>query len=619
MAKKIVRGITDVKTINNQDFDTNNVNDLLSDGQYNYIHRKKGKNEEYHNLTDNIKTISSDNTDLLTVTNNNKTTNTATLHPKHDAQKEQLLESQNNTINISHGTNGTNEKTKVDTNPEKVLEHENLLTDYGISKTTTGNTTKLGLEYTKVEDNFDLNNLMNGCVRSSNFINSPQPYEWFFVRAYSAGNYTFQEAVGLTLDNNKTFRRLRSEGVWGEWRVQVGDKSDIYSLVAKKEQVLESQNNTITINHGTNGTDEKTTVNTNPEKVLEHENLISNSQYVTIEHGEDSNTTEIKTDKLVTKLNELNNKIPTSVGCTNLLLYSADPWKAPSGYYQYNGATKTDNTLNGSVIYKTNTAWDGLCSDWGKQLIDRPDVKVGDEFTYSVYIRTDQESPINAIPFFRYNNQSDAEAMAGGKLITQEWQRFTTTFTVTKKMVSDSSKLSWVGFEQSTNSEDGKFVYYACNKLERGNIATDYSPNPEDVNTLLAQKQDVLTAGDGITIQGNTISASAPAPGASISIQDLTPPSHEYKAIKHVVTIGQQTLTTFSFECYGAGECVLTGGLKEQLETFVPYVGTNITFSNGAVSIENNATNMKLINSAPSENACQQATFTFYSYIPAPE
>ena len=129
MAKKIVRGITDVKTINNQDFDTNNVNDLLSDGQYNYIHRKKGKTEEYHNLTDNIKTISSDNTDLLTVTNNNKTTNTATLHPKHDAQKEQLLESTRNTITINHGTNGTAEKTTVDTNPQKVLEHENLISD----------------------------------------------------------------------------------------------------------------------------------------------------------------------------------------------------------------------------------------------------------------------------------------------------------------------------------------------------------------------------------------------------------------------------------------------------------------------------------------------------------
>ena len=129
MAKKFVRGITDVKTINNQDFDTNNVNDLLSDGQYNYIHRKKGKTEEYHNLTDNIKTISSDNTELLSVTNYNKTTNTALLSPKHDAQKEQVLESTRNTITIHHGENGTAEKTTVDTNPQKVLEHENLISD----------------------------------------------------------------------------------------------------------------------------------------------------------------------------------------------------------------------------------------------------------------------------------------------------------------------------------------------------------------------------------------------------------------------------------------------------------------------------------------------------------
>ena len=129
MAKKIVRGITDVKTITNQDFDTNNVNDLLSDGQYNYIHRKKGKGEEYHNLTDNIKTLSSDNTELLSVTNYNKTTNTALLSPKHDAQKEQVLESTRDTITINHGTNGTAEKTTVDTNPQKVLEHENLISD----------------------------------------------------------------------------------------------------------------------------------------------------------------------------------------------------------------------------------------------------------------------------------------------------------------------------------------------------------------------------------------------------------------------------------------------------------------------------------------------------------
>ena len=259
MAKKIVRGITDVKTINNQDFDTNNVNDLLSDGQYNYIHRKKGKIEEYHNLTDNIKTISSDNTELLSVTNNNKTTNTATLHPKHDAQKEQLLESTRDTITINHGTNGTDEKTTVDTNPQKVLEHENLQTGYGISKTTTGNTTTLGLEYTRVEPGFDLNNLENGCVRCGEFVNSPKEQTWFYVSSFGDYNFTIQEATEL-LTPNTTFIRLRYNGVWGEWREQVGDKSVIDALLSQKQDVLTAgtgitiQDNTISASGGTTST-----------------------------------------------------------------------------------------------------------------------------------------------------------------------------------------------------------------------------------------------------------------------------------------------------------------------------------------------------------------------------
>ena len=236
MAKKIVRGITDVKTITNQDFDTNNVNDLLSDGQYNYIHRKKGKIEEYHNLTDNIKTLSSDNTELLSVTNYNKTTNTALLSPKHDAQKEQVLESTRNTITIHHGTNGTAEKTTVDTNPQKVLEHENLHTGYGIKKSTAGNNTTLGLEYTKA-DNLDLNELENGRIRGANLLNAPSN-EFYFVDSYTEYNYCIQEAIKLTDYLNTTYRRLKNNGVWGEWREQVGDKSVIDALLSQKQDVL---------------------------------------------------------------------------------------------------------------------------------------------------------------------------------------------------------------------------------------------------------------------------------------------------------------------------------------------------------------------------------------------
>lgn len=240
MAKKFVRGITDIKTISKQDFDTNNVNDLLSDGEHNYIHRKKGKKEEYHNLTDNLKTLSSDNTDLLTITNNNKTNNTATLSPKHDVQKEQVLESTRNTITIHHGTNATPEKTSVDTNPQKVLEHSNLLTDYGISKVTSGNTTKLGIEYTQVPDEFDLNTLENGRVKCWRAKNAPKENSWFFVSSFTGLNHTIQDAITLTYDNNKTYRRLKANGVWGAWREQVGDKSVVDGLLAQKQGKLTS-------------------------------------------------------------------------------------------------------------------------------------------------------------------------------------------------------------------------------------------------------------------------------------------------------------------------------------------------------------------------------------------
>lgn len=239
MAKKFVRGITDIKTISKQDFDTNNVNDLLSDGEHNYIHRKKGKKEEYHNLTDNIKTISSSNTDLIEVDNNNTTNNTATLKPKHDAQKEQVLESTRNTISINHGANGTDEKTTVDTNPQKVLEHENLLTDYGISKVTSGNTTKLGVEYTKVSDGFDLNSLTSGRVRGNNLMNAPRT-GWYFVDTFGDGFYLIQKATSLNNPNTQYIRlKWGSEG-WQAWREQVGDKSVIDAMLAQKQNTLTS-------------------------------------------------------------------------------------------------------------------------------------------------------------------------------------------------------------------------------------------------------------------------------------------------------------------------------------------------------------------------------------------
>ena len=82
-----------------------------------------------------------------------------------------------------------------------------------------------------------------------------------------------------------------------------------------------------------------------------------------------------------------------------------------------------------------------------------------------------------------------------------------------------------------------------------------------------------------------------------------------FKAYNHRVVASDGTaLATLSFECYNAAETVLTGKLKEDIEY---YVEPNKSISNGAITITNDGTNMKLINSAPSENVRQHATFTF--------
>ncbi|MCY7157524.1 hypothetical protein MK525_03365 [Streptococcus gallolyticus subsp. gallolyticus] len=203
------------------------------------------------------------------------------------------------------------------------------------------------------------------------------------------------------------------------------------------------------------------------------------------------NNITAKANELSSKITSVEGKIPTSVGGTNLLLYSADPWKAPNDYYQNVGAVKTDETLNGSIVYKTRTAWSSLRSNWGKHLIDRKNVKVGDEFTYSIYTKTDQSS-IRVRLFIRFSGQTNAEALTSDITITNEWQKLSATFKVTQKMVASQSKVSWVGFEQTSNSEDGKFVYYACNKLERGNIPTDWTPAPEDYDSKLATAQSEI-------------------------------------------------------------------------------------------------------------------------------
>ena len=172
-------------------------------------------------------------------------------------------------------------------------------------------------------------------------------------------------------------------------------------------------------------------------------------------------------------------------GNRNLILYSADPWGAPqTGYYQYFGTAKTNETYDGAVVYKTGGVWNRLGINLNNHLVERGLLKVGDVLTYSVLAKTDQETPIKSVLFVRYNNQSGTEDITGKTEIinlTNEWQKVSVTFTVTEKMLSEEHRVNYLGWEQTTSSESGKYVYYTCNKIECGNVDTPYSQAPEDL------------------------------------------------------------------------------------------------------------------------------------------
>jgi predicted nucleic acid-binding Zn-ribbon protein len=207
--------------------------------------------------------------------------------------------------------------------------------------------------------------------------------------------------------------------------------------------------------------------------------------------------------QITSAVSAVEGKIPTSVGSTNLLLYSADPSKAPSGYYDFTSAQKTSETYNGSVVYKTQGIWSGIRVNLGI-LVDRGLLKVGDVLTYSIAMRAEQKTPIQAMLFIRYTNQSAAD-IPTNKIeivnLTTNWQYVSITFTVTAKMLAENTKVTYLGWELTSNAETDKYVYYACNKIERGNIATDWSPAPEDtVSQISSLSSQIKQTADGMTL-----------------------------------------------------------------------------------------------------------------------
>lgn len=216
-----------------------------------------------------------------------------------------------------------------------------------------------------------------------------------------------------------------------------------------------------------------------------------------------------------------------NVGGRNLLLNSRNPKDGEYYIVANSGLSPTGNLFKNCTIFSCKNAWNSLRVYFNKHVTERNVVHVGDKLTYSIYAKTDNNSVINIMMFNRTfddtTGQFNFDSQVRSFPLTKEWAQYSITFTVTDSILKTSGTgMTYFGFEITSNAESGKYVYFACPKLELGNIATDWTPAPEDVDADIsnaqnsanqananasAAKQDAANANSSAQQAGNTANA----------------------------------------------------------------------------------------------------------------
>lgn len=191
-------------------------------------------------------------------------------------------------------------------------------------------------------------------------------------------------------------------------------------------------------------------------------------------------------DATVTKVDNL------AVGGRNLLQETG----TASGDVSNGGGTFVKSAFNGYDAVKTNNDFSGRYINL-KSALGRTNAKAGDWYTISVYVKADKQIDTGSLTVYRARGNGDANTNDGhlngiqmqAKPITTQWQQYSWSF-----QINDISLQRQSTRVESYNTGDN-WIYWAGWKLERGNLVTDWTPAPEDVDTQLAQ---VKITADGV-------------------------------------------------------------------------------------------------------------------------
>lgn len=235
-----------------------------------------------------------------------------------------------------------------------------------------------------------------------------------------------------------------------------------------------------------------------------------------------ANSASQKTATLETGLNGLTAKFNSlSVGGANLFKGSRD-FSGTNWVNNNNGVYVED--YQGVKIFKKQTLWSGVSQYF--------EVKTGEEYVFSAYVKSSaktdevvfflshsskQPQAVGVVSFDSVNNQEVV-----GFNISDEYKRIVIKIKITKD--------GWI-MPRLERSNNNAYLFFGGYKLERGNIATDYSPNEADLEQKVAEYkqnadqnyaslQTTVQNLDG-TVQQNKTVAEQTAAGFKTRIESL--------------------------------------------------------------------------------------------------
>ena len=167
------------------------------------------------------------------------------------------------------------------------------------------------------------------------------------------------------------------------------------------------------------------------------------------------------------EISNVRNSIPTSLGGRNYITDS-DKLNAKPHW----GSNKWDETVDGDTIILTkkggsdNTGFFFALTDLVKTQFQN------ETLTWSIDVKASRDMTLNTVGF-------ETNGLRRVDISTQ-WKRMSHTF-----INKFTNYYAFVFYHPTTNFNNGDKIYIRLPKLEKGNVATDWTPAPEDNNAFV--------------------------------------------------------------------------------------------------------------------------------------